>query len=66
MAGEGVNGIQEGESRRGVRGLDWHLNAGGRAARGDRMRRGEVATGLGSASAGRVMELMSRPHMAVT
>jgi hypothetical protein len=66
MAGEGVNGIQEGESRRGVRGLDWHLNAGGRVARGDRMRRGEVATGLGSAGAGKGMELTGGAHLAVT
>jgi hypothetical protein len=59
-------GIQEGIQGGGVRGLDWHLNAGGRAARGDRMWRGEVATGLGSAGAGRGMELTGRPHMAVT
>jgi hypothetical protein len=49
-----------------VRGLDWHLNAGGRAARGDQMQRGEVAMGLGSAGAGRGMELTGGPHMAVT
>jgi hypothetical protein len=59
-------GIQEGNQGGGVRGLDWHLNAGGRAVRGDRMRRGEVATGFGSAGAGRGMLLMGGPHMAVT
>jgi hypothetical protein len=59
-------GIQEGNQSGEVRGLDWRLNAGGRAAWGDRMRRGEVVTGLGSAGPRKGVELTGGAHLAVT
>jgi hypothetical protein len=59
-------GIQEGESRRGVRGFDWRLNDGGQKARGDQLRQGAVETCFGSAGARKGVDLMGGAHLAAT
>jgi hypothetical protein len=58
-------GFKRGNQGGGVRGLDWHLNDGGRAVRGHQMRRGTMEMRFGSAGARKGVELMGGPHMAV-
>jgi hypothetical protein len=63
----GVNWDSRGGNQGGgVRGLDWYLNDGGRAARGDQMRRGAVEMGFGSAGTRKGVELTGRAHLAAT
>jgi hypothetical protein len=58
--------LKRGNQGGGVRGLDWHLNDGGREAQGNQMRQGVVETGFGSAGVRKWVELTGGPHMAMT